>query len=252
MIDIGLPSFERLIRCAGLACLGLAVMWPAATGATTGLLPKNFTAKYEASFKGVPITAVRSLKTLDNGLQELRFSADSWLANIDEFSHFRWNEQGQVVPKNYEYHREGLGRDRHAILSFNWEDKRVVNNVQNKPWTMDLPAEALDKLSYQIQLRRDLLNNKQSGRYIVADGGKIKHYLFEVVGEEVLQTPVGRLHTIKVKRVREKSNKRITHLWLAKDWNLLVVRISQQEKDGKPYEIILAKAKIDGEAVKGF
>lgn len=238
---------QRLFRYACVACLlsGTAVT-------ATAEIPKHFTAKYEASFKGVPITAKRSLKALDNGLLELRFSADSWVANISEFSHFHWGEQGRVVPKNYEYHRQGLGRDRHAVLSFNWEDRRVINNVQNKPWEMDLPEEALDKLSYQIQLRRDLLNNKKSGRYTVADGGKIKHYLFEVVGEEVLQTPVGRLNTIKVKRVRENSNKRLTYLWLAKDWDLLVVRISQQEKDGKPYEIILANAKIDGKPVKGF
>ena len=258
---------RRLWRYARLVCLGAAALatfvafttfstftasaasTPAGAGAA---MPKNFVAKYEASFRGVPITAVRSLKTLDNGLQELRFSADSWLASIDEFSHFRWDDSGQAVPKNYQYHRKGLGRDRRAVLSFNWAERRVTNNVQNKPWEMDLPDSALDKLSYQIQLRRDLLNGKPVLRYAVADGGKIKHYLFETAGEEVLETPIGKLHTLKIKRTREKNAKRVTYLWLAKDWDLLVVRISQQEKDGKPYEIILADAKLDGKPVTGF
>ncbi len=214
--------------------------------------PKPFTATYETSFSGLPITAVRSLKNLDNGQQELRFTAKSWLASIEEFSHFTWSKEGNLVPQLYEYHREGLGRDRHAVLSFDWEDNKVTNNVQNKPWVMELPELALDKLSYQEQLRRDLINDKPAMRYAVADGGRIKHYLFKTMGEEVLETPIGKFHTIKVKRVREKNNNRITYLWLAKDWNYLLIRINQRKKNGKPYEITLANAEIEGIPVKGF
>lgn len=212
----------------------------------------EFNATYAAQLSGFSVTATRELKTLADGSQELRFSAESWLAKIEEVSQFQWSETGQLIPNNYEYHRTGLGRDRHAVLTFNWQKKRVTNNVQSKPWKMEIPEAALDKLSYQLQLRQDLLAQKPVLSYQVADGGRLKTYHFEVLKEETLDTPVGKLITVKVKKVRASGKKRVTYLWLAKDWNYLLVRLQQKESDGKHYEINLAQAELNGEQVKGF
>jgi hypothetical protein len=214
--------------------------------------PKPFTAKYETAYNGIAVSATRSLKKLPNGQHELRFKAASWIATIEEFSQFTWEKAGVLYPQVYEYHRAGLGKDRDAILKFDWENKKVTNNVQNKPWIMDLPEQALDKLSYQIQLRKDLINATPLLSYAVADGGHIKHYRFEKLGEEVLDTPLGKLRTTKIQRIRKDDANRITYLWMATEWNYLLVRIQQREKRGKPYEIILAEAKVDGVTVKGF
>lgn len=214
-------------------------------------LPQPFNAVYKAQYGSLTITATRSLQKLSDNTMELRFAAKSWLAQIEEVSRFNWDQQGQLIPQKYHYLRSGLGRDREAILDFDWQSRKVVNNVQKKPWTMKLPQAALDKLSYQLQLRHDLLNNKQDMHYKVADGGRLKTYQFEVLGKETLHTPVGQLQTTKVKRIRENA-KRTTHLWLANDWNHLVVKIRQTEKDGKHYEINLASAELNGEPVKGF
>ncbi len=40
-------------------------------------------------------------------------------------------------------------------------------------------------------------------------------------------------------------------LWFAKDWNYLLVRLSQIESDGQHYEIVLKDATMDGEPVIG-
>ncbi len=224
----------------------------AAAGLQAAEKPQDFKATYATKLSGFSITAVRELRTLDNGQQQLSFRAKSWFASIEEFSQFGWNGDSRLVPSSYEYHRRGLGRDRHAILTFDWKNGRVTNNVQNKPWGMDIPPEALDKLSYQMQLRSDLINQVPVLSYAVADGGHLKTYTFELLGEEVLDTPVGQLNTIKIKRTRATKKKRETYLWLAKDWNYLLVRLRQKEKDGKHYEINLAQAEIDGEQVRGF
>ncbi|MGH1372847.1 MAG: DUF3108 domain-containing protein [Cellvibrionaceae bacterium] len=214
-------------------------------------LPQPFTAVYKAQYGSLTITATRSLQKLNDDTMELRFAAKSWLARIEEVSQFNWDKQGQLVPQNYHYQRSGLGRDREAYLDFDWKKRKVVNNVQNKPWSMKLPQDALDKLSYQLQLRHDLINAKADMHYQIADGGRLKTYSFEILGEETLNTPVGQLNTVKVKRIR-KNAKRTTHLWLAKDWNHLVVKIQQTEKDGKHYEINLASADLNGQPVKGY
>jgi len=219
---------------------------------STTSAPKDFKAKYEATLAGINIKATSQLNTLENGRRELRFSAKSWVANIEESSQFEWSEQGQLVPLHYEYHRTGFGRDRHAILSFDWAGFKVTNNVQNKPWQMDVPAGALDKLSAQLQLRQDLVNARSLSTYQVADGGKLKTYSYIVLGEEVLETPLGRLNAVKIRREKNSNSKRSTTLWLAKDWDYLLVKLHRQEKDGKQYEINLASGSVAKVAVHGL
>jgi len=41
-------------------------------------------------------------------------------------------------------------------------------------------------------------------------------------------------------------------LWFAKDWNYLLVRLHQVEKDGKEYQIMLKDGQVDGRTVKGL
>ena len=87
-------------------------------------------------------------------------------------------------------------------------------------------------------------------KYQVADGGRLKTYTFEVLGEETLDTPTGKLSTIKIKRLRNHG-KRVTYLWLAIDWNYMLVRLQQKESDGKQYEINLTAATLNGQSVVG-
>lgn len=212
--------------------------------------PKPFVATYEAKYSGIGITATRSLQSDNGNSQQLRFHAKSWLAQIEEISQFHWDNNGHIIPSKYSYARTGLGKNRYAVLNFNWDTKTVINNVQNKPWTMDVPELALDKLSYQLQLRNDLLNQKNQMSYQIADGGRLKTYQFNLIGDEVLHTKAGKLNTVKIERVRENNN-RVTYLWFAKDWDYLVVQIQQQEDD-QDYQINLSSAELDGIPVKGF
>ncbi len=216
---------------------------------------KPFRAVYKAKYHGVKVTAVRELSQLDDGNYQLRFEADSWIATITEISQFTWLQAPagkiQLQPVKYEYHREGLGRDRHAYLYFDWSKQQVINDVQNKPWTMKVPLAALDKLSYQLQMRQDLLQNSAFGDYQIADGGSLKNYSFSVIGEEWLDTSVGRLQTLKIERVRAHTAERKTFIWFAPAWDYLIVRLQQWE-DGKGYELNLHEAVLNGTTVSGL
>lgn len=212
--------------------------------------PKPFTATYKASYSGIGITATRSLRPLNDNTQEFRFHAKSWLAEIDETSRLHWDEQGQIIPQQYHYQRTGLGKNRETLLDFDWKQQTVTNKEQSNPWSMNTPSGVLDKLSYQLQLRNDLLNQRDTMSYRVADGGSLSTYKFSVMGDEILETAIGQLNTVKVERVRKNSD-RVTYLWLAKDWDYLVIKIVQLE-DGQDYEINLTSAELDGVEVKGF
>lgn len=236
----------------GAAAAAAQEQAPAASPAHRDVvIPQPFHAVYIAKYSGTSVKATRTLEVLEDGTMELRFVAKSWLATIREVSQFSWNPAGQLIPQHYFYQRTGLGYDRTAKLKFDWNTKRVENNVQDRPWTMTLPDGTLDKLSYQLQLSADMLNHQHKVSYQVADGGRLKTYDFEVQGQEVLDTPMGKLNTTRIKRIRD-DNERVTVLWLATDWNHLLVKIWQQEENGKHYEINLASAKLNGETVTGL
>jgi hypothetical protein len=215
--------------------------------------PSLFRAVYKADYKGLPISAkgIRELSKTEDGHYLLSSKATSMFASIVESTEFRIDGD-YVKPVEYQYHRSGIGKKRQAILNFDWDTMTVLNNVQNKPWTMDVPLGAMDKLLYQFKLRDDLLSAYENGdpwpslSYVIADGGRLKHYEFEVIGEEVIDTPVGQLNTIKATRVRDNRDRTST-FWLAKDYDFMLVRFQQLEADGDGFELLLREAEFNGE-----
>ena len=86
----------------------------------------------------------------------------------------------------------------------------------------------------------------------MVDGDEIETYDFRVLGEEVVRTAAGLIDAIKVERVRDPTqSSRKTILWFAKDWDYLLVRLHQVEKDGKEYQIMLKSGTVDGKNVEG-
>jgi len=231
---------------AGLAVI-ISVWFTSPAGAE---VPQPFEATYKAKYRGISVTAVRTLKTLEDGSQYYSFVADSLIAKMTETSQFRWSSDNFIIPLRYTYERSVMGSKRKAELTFDWDKNQVVNDVQEKAWKMSIPPATLDKLSYQLQLRADLINGKPLSEYDVADGGKLKKYGFEIVGEETLKTRAGPFAVIKVRRIREQDEERQTVIWFAKNWDYLVVRL-QQEEDDKSYEIDLTSATLNGKPVKG-
>ncbi|HSC68720.1 MAG TPA: DUF3108 domain-containing protein [Cellvibrio sp.] len=213
--------------------------------------PQTFDNEYKAKLYGFNITVTNRLtKTADNQY-ELLFKADSMVGNITEQSKMQWNTAQQTIsPLHYSYARRGLSKDRTAELSFDWANKTVTNNVQKTSWQMDIAQKVQDKLSYQVQLQQDLLNGHKNFVYQIADGGRLKEYKFALVGEEILDTPLGKVNTVKIKRSRE-NDERVTYAWLAKDWNYLLVRLQQEEK-GEAYTIYIHKATLNGKAIEKF
>jgi hypothetical protein len=143
--------------------------------------------------------------------------------------------KGQVRPDRYQYHRSGGSRKREAILSFDWDNMTVENNVQDSPWKMDIPQGTLDKLVAQLGMMFALDKGKSEVTFNIADGGKLKEYRFKVLGHETLELPAGTFKTVKITMLR-KNKKRETYFWCAPELNYLPVRIWQREKDEAIYQ----------------
>lgn len=227
----------------------LAVLF--CSNAFADVTPIEFDNQYKARLYGFNISVTNKLTHKGNNRYELFFKFDSLVGTISETSHMEWlPETESVRPLHYVYKRRGLGKDRDADLQFDWATHSVTNNVQKTTWKMGIKDAVQDKLSYQAQLQLDLVKGLESFSYQIADGGRLKDYDFVIVGEELLETPLGRVNTIKVKRSRENDD-RVTYAWLAKDWQYLLVRL-QQEEDGKKTTIYIHKASVNGKNIDKF
>ena len=215
---------------------------------------KPFSASYTADWKQVPIsgTASRSLEALDNGRWELNFEASMLVASLNETSTFRM-ENDAFLPLTYRFDRSGLGKAKQIELDFDWTEKQVLGNDRGEPVRFPLNRGIQDKSTYQLVLQHDVAAGKQSMSYQVVDGDEIETYDFRVLGEERVRTKAGLIDAIKVERVRDPTqSSRKTVLWFAKDWNYLLVRLHQVEKDGKEYQIMLKEGTVNGKPVQGL
>ncbi|MFT5211045.1 MAG: hypothetical protein ACI9CE_002776 [Flavobacterium sp.] len=214
--------------------------------------PSLYRAEYKADYKGLPIkaTGIRELTKDESGTYTLSSTATSFLVSISESSVFNVVDH-KIKPIEYQYHRTGIGKRRDAVLNFDWQKMKVLNNVQSTPWQMAISDASMDKLVYQLQMREDLVAIKESGQawpqlsYEIADGGKLKIYEFEVVGAEVIDTPIGKVDTLKIVRIKHRKN-RETAFWLAPEYEFLLVRLQQLEGNGKGFELLLKNAVFDG------
>ncbi|MBB2497283.1 DUF3108 domain-containing protein [Aquipseudomonas ullengensis] len=212
-----------------------------------------FSASYTADWKQVPITgtASRSLKALDNGRWELGFEASMLVASLNETSTLRV-ENGAFLPLTYRFQRSGLGKSKEVELDFDWTEKQILGTDRGDPVRLTLNRGLLDKSTYQLALQHDVADGKQSMSYQVVDGDELETYDFRVLGEERVRTQAGLIDAIKVERVRDPTqSSRKTVLWFAKDWDFLLVRLYQVEKDGKEYQIMLKDGKVNGRTVQG-
>lgn len=214
---------------------------------------KPFNASYTADWKQVPVsgTAQRSLEAQADGRWKLSFEASMLVAGLTEVSTFRV-ENGSLLPLTYRFSRSGLGSSKEIEHDFDWEQKQVLGSDRGTPVRLAINRGMLDKSTYQQALQHDVAAGKTSMNYQVIDGDEIDVYDFRVLGEEVVRTKAGLVDAIKVERVRDPTqSKRKTILWFAKDWNYLLVRLHQVEKDGKEYQIMLKQGTVDGREVVG-
>ena len=211
-----------------------------------------FTASYAADMKSIPVNgeAIHSLTQNEDGSWSLSFNASMFVARLSEQSTLTLDNE-QVVPLNYHYQRKGLGRSRETTQTFDWASGEVRGVHKKEAFTLPTQPGLLDKTTYQLALQRDLMAGKREMSYLVVDGDDIDQYQFRVTGEQRVTTRNGQFDAVEVERVREPDAKRETTLWFAKDWNYLLVRLSQVETDGQHYQIVLKEATMDGQPVVG-
>lgn len=199
---------------------------------------KEFDASYDIYNRGVKVAIMhRSFDMNEDG--NLIFRSETETSGV--IALFRKDKiveisvsrliDDDLVPLNYEYRRTGNKKERHVIVTFDWEQNQIRNTVNGSSWIMSSQTGMLDKLLYQYTIMLDLEAGRSRISYLIADGGKEKIYNFELLEKEPVDTPLGTLNTLKLVRNRENSDRQ-TILWSAPEMAYLPVKVENIETDG--------------------
>lgn len=205
---------------------------------------KPFIAKYKAFRNGNELGhALMTLEKLDDHYK-LYYESDVSIFFLSdrrtETSLFKVSK-GEFQQLEYNYVREGTGRDKYLNLKFDSQNNRILIDGENdinwqKEW---------DNQLYRFDLQRKLRTAEQNISYnLINYRGQLKTYGFEVVGEEVLDLPFGKLNTIKVKTIRS-SKRRETFSWFAPDLDYQLVRLRQLKEGDEQGDIKLSEYTVE-------
>ena len=113
------------------------------------------------------------------------------------------------------------------------------------------PAGLQDRTSLLLQLSSMARGDAaafQSGKTMtlpVAGSSQVQEWTFQVVGEETLSSPMGKLRTVHVKRQprpgRDGPDEQQVDVWLAPDRNWLPVRVRLREASGDEFDQVVSR-----------
>lgn len=255
-------SIAALILGTALSCLAGGYDAPPRPAEAVGNDSRNQPAEagpalkpYDAVYhieKGMLSTdAKRRLARQGDDRWRLSQEASVLFVSVKEIAHLELRD-GRLRPLLYSYEQRPQQR-RDERTTFDWENRRATTEVyREKDRHTTIEPGTFDQLSFQLKMRLDLLRGEfEDGRvYTVVDRGRLKQYRVERIGEEMLDTSLGTLRTVKLRQVRiGKEDERETLVWVAPEWNYLLVRLIRYE-DGDEYRLDLKSATVGGEKVR--
>jgi hypothetical protein len=219
-----------------------------ASTSTAAVLLKPYTAEYKTSARGMSLTLKRELKLGQDGSYTLINGGSIMILGFEEVAHFR-TAGSRIIPGSYVYQGKGL-MNRRREVQFT-EGATTLRSLYKDEW-YDLPYtdNTLDRMSQQEQVRLILLNDptpKEDIVISVADKKRVKEYQISYVGEETLDTPLGKIDTLHFRRIHDSPDRK-SDTWIAPAWDYMMVKTVHIE-DGKPIEGMITKMTIDGREI---
>jgi hypothetical protein len=200
-------------------------------------LPPPFDTSFKIFRNGLEVAEMHSsLSRLDNENYIYRSETNStglasvfYKLHVVEESHWYLHEQ-QIKASSYSYDRIKKKKENHKKTVFDWKNMQAHYVGDGTESSFELQAGMTDKLLYQINLMHDLKRGHTPTSYTVVDGAKIKTYKLRDLGEESIDTPVGKFNTRKFSRLKSGNKDRIT-LWCAEDLHFLPIKIESIDDD---------------------
>jgi hypothetical protein len=145
-----------------------------------------------------------------------------------------------LVPTEY---RAELGtRERTEVARFDWAARKIALAWKGESRIVDLPAGAQDPLSmlHQLYFMKPI---PAAAPLDIATGRKLYHHVYRIVGEAEIETPLGLVRTLQMRR-QDADGARMD-VWLDLDRSLLPARIHSVDRRGMVLEQVIREARLE-------
>ena len=209
--------------------------------------PPEFSARYDVRKAGLTLghAELRFRRPAESRYLYRLSIRPSGIAGLFYSSTVREMSIGRIRPDGfrpdvYRYNRSGGDEDRRAELRFDWDALSVVNDIEQRPWRMDITRDTIDRVISPLQLMHDLAGRAGDDEltYRIADGGQLKTYTLRIGEETSVDTPAGRFDALTIRRSDTDSDRETT-LWVAPALRYLAVRVEQREDGERNFRMVL-------------
>ncbi|HSD40640.1 MAG TPA: DUF3108 domain-containing protein [Burkholderiales bacterium] len=140
------------------------------------------------------------------------------------------------------YRAELGSRSRTEVARFDWAEGKIALTSKGESRLVDLPAGAQDPLSmlHQLYFMKPI---PEAAQLDVATGRKLYRYLYRIVGETQIETPLGLVRALQMRR-QDPDGARMD-VWLDLDRSLLPARIHSVDRRGMVLEQVIREARLE-------
>jgi hypothetical protein len=167
---------------------------------------------------------------------------------------FSWIKPGRLVQTSqgrlsarglepeYFWIQRGQSADTTESAQFDRRNNTLTYGSGAERRAVPLPDRAQDLLSFVYQLA---FNAPQTGaiQLFITNGRKLDSYDYGVVSEETLDTPLGKLKTLHLRKIRSAGEDGVD-IWLGTDYRYLPVKVRLTDKDGDSVEQVASEVRL--------
>jgi hypothetical protein len=140
-------------------------------------------------------------------------------------------------PEVYEETRNGQVKRR---VRFDWQRKKVELFDGKATQTVELPDNTWDMASFGYNFAFAPVTGEEMDLFLT-DGRRVSPYRYAFLGREKLDTELGPLDTLHVKKVQRPDDPRAFDVWLAPERHYAPVRIRFTEENGLVFDSLVTR-----------
>lgn len=217
-----------------LVCLMAALMHTQTFADDCGSAPIPYKANYALTRNDKPAGSMQMVLER-NSADTFSYRMDTrakwgvFRSYIHQQSAFTW-KNGMLRPDRFRLTQQVSFYKRAESVDFDWETMRATGTKKRADFKLEIQPGMQDKLTIYLLLARALCDGEKSIDAEVVSGPVLKPYRYRLQAMESLDTKLGRLSTIHLRRGGPNSEKQ-TDLWHAAEVHFLPVKLVYRNRD---------------------
>lgn len=234
---------------------GLSLLLFSGLSAASNLIPQSFEIHAQSRIYGMNVKLVQTLSQNEEGVFTLSQNTKAPFISIDENSTFSFDENQILVPASYTYQRSVFGAKLKRNNSFA-EDLLSASYKKNKDktQTIELDGSALsDQLNFIIPIQQWAKTAPKVGETTevkLLKRKSVKAETYQLVRYEWIKTELGWFETAVIEKLHDSDRRTI--IWLAKDWQYMLVKMLHSDDDVGEQTIATHAIYLQGKEIKGL